>query len=48
MSFWSGLKNPAIQREARSCKADAFLEKPIDPHVLSAAILSLLTPDRIR
>jgi DNA-binding response OmpR family regulator len=42
----SGLKNPAIQREAKSCKADAFLEKPIDPHVLNAAILALLTPDR--
>ena len=42
----SGLKNPAIQREAKSCRADAFLEKPIDPRVLNAAILALLTPDR--
>jgi len=42
----TGLKNPAILPEVRSCKADAFLEKPVDPHVLSAAILSLITPDR--
>jgi DNA-binding response OmpR family regulator len=42
----SAIKNLAIQREAKSCGADAFLEKPIESHVLNAAILALLTPDR--
>ena len=44
----TGLKNLALQREAHSCKADAFLEKPVDANVLRAAILSLITPDRPR
>jgi DNA-binding response OmpR family regulator len=44
----TGLKNMAFQHEAHACKADAFLEKPVDPNVLRAAILSLITPDRPR
>ncbi|MCX6561563.1 MAG: response regulator [Candidatus Aminicenantes bacterium] len=38
----TGLKNPGVQREARSAGADAILEKPFQADVLIRAVRALI------
>jgi DNA-binding response OmpR family regulator len=38
----SALRNPTMQREAKGCGADLFLEKPVNPQTFLAAIERLI------
>ena len=38
----SGLRNPGMQREAQSCGADLFLEKPVNPETFIATVGRLI------
>jgi DNA-binding response OmpR family regulator len=38
----SALRNPAMQREAKSCGADLFIEKPVNPETFIATVEGLI------